>query len=89
MSESGPGAGREAVRRAGTVVEFDEAVGLGLVGTPGAGGRFRFHCTQIADGTRSTPVGAEVTFVVVPGRGGQWEAGDVRRTATVNAADGT
>ncbi|HET6916951.1 MAG TPA: hypothetical protein VFH56_12745 [Acidimicrobiales bacterium] len=88
MSESGPGSGREAARRAGTVVEFDEAVGLGLVDMPGSGGRFRFHCTQIADGSRSIPVGTEVTFVVIPGRGGQWEAGDVRRTvALADAAE--
>ena len=88
MSESGPGAGREAARRAGTVVEFDEAVGLGLVDMPGRG-RFRFHCTQIADGSRTIAVGTEVTFVVIPGRGGEWEAAEVRGTAAVRGADET
>ena len=90
MSEPGPGAGRQAARRAGTVVEFDEVVGLGLVDMPGGGGgRFRFHCTQIADGSRSIPVGTEVTFVVIPGRGGEWEAAEVRGTGALAGADET
>ena len=78
MTEAGPGASREAVRRKGTVAEFDEAVGLGLVEVPDRGERFRFHCTQIGDGSRSIPLGTDVTFVVIPGRGGAWEAADLR-----------
>jgi cold shock CspA family protein len=64
-------------RRSGSVVSFDEAVGLGTVATAG-GGSYPFHCTQIADGSRRIPVGVDVSFVVVAGRGGQWEAGDLR-----------
>lgn len=78
MTEAAPGGSREAVRRNGTVAEFDEAVGLGSVDVPERGVRFRFHCTQIGDGSRSIPVGTEVTFVVIPGRGGAWEAADLR-----------
>ena len=66
-------------RRAGTVAEFDEGVGLGAVA--GAGGeRYPFHCTQIAGGSRTIDVGASVTFTVIPGHGGVWEAGDLRVT---------
>ena len=36
-----------------------------------------FHCTAIADGSRSIPVGVDVVFVVVPGRSGRWEAAEV------------
>ena len=61
----------------GIVDEFDEHAGLGTVATS-AGDRYGFHCTQIAGGTRTIPVGACVSFVVIPGRGGRWEAGDIR-----------
>jgi len=60
----------------GTVTSFDEQVGLGEVddGTR----RYPFHCTQIADGSRSIPVGTAVTFLPVPAHHGRWEAADVR-----------
>lgn len=57
----------------GRVTAFDDHAGLGEVTTP-AGPVHPFHCTAIADGTRTIPVGAEVTFVIVPGRSGMWEA---------------
>jgi cold shock CspA family protein len=38
------------------------------------GTTYAFHCTQIADGTRSVRIGADVEFDVVPGRRGDWEA---------------
>jgi cold shock CspA family protein len=61
----------------GTVAEFDEAKGYGTV--RGADGQeLFFHCTQIADGTRTIPVGVAVEFEVVPGRNGRWEATDIR-----------
>ncbi len=45
----------------GTVIEFDEYVGLGEV--EGADGlRYLFHCVEIADGTRTIEVGTEVDF---------------------------
>ncbi len=70
-------------RRAGVVVAFDDAVGLGVVEARDSGGaapegaRYRFHCTQIAGGSRTIRPGASVTFDVAPGRGGQWEAANV------------
>lgn len=51
---------------------FDEARGLGEVEVDGA--RYPFHCTAIADGTRTIPVGTEVTFELRPGGSGRWEA---------------
>jgi cold shock CspA family protein len=65
----------------GTVDTFDEAAGLGTV--RGAGGAiFPFHCTQLADGTRTVPRGAAVTFQVVPGHQGRWEAAAIERCAS-------
>jgi hypothetical protein len=60
----------------GVVVAFDEARGLGEVDADGV--RYPFHCTAIADGTRTIPVGAEVTFELRPGGLGRWEATDLR-----------
>ena len=57
----------------GTVTAFDEQRGLGEV-TEVDGEVLPFHCTAIADGSRTIEVGAAVTFVVVPGRLGRWEA---------------
>lgn len=45
----------------GTVTSFDDYVGLGEVRTA-AGDRFLFHCVEIADGSRTIDVGAEVEF---------------------------
>jgi cold shock CspA family protein len=64
---------RTRTGRRGTVVDFDEQVGLGRIRDEG-GETYPFHCTQIADGSRSIPVGAEADFVVVAGHLGQWEA---------------
>jgi cold shock CspA family protein len=61
-------------------VEFDEAVGLGRIAS--ASGEYAFHSTQIADGSRTIAVGTEVTFEVIPGRLGRWEAGGVAAVAT-------
>ena len=61
----------------GVVTAFDEPVGLGTV-TTADGDEHAFHCTAIADGTRTIEVGAEVEFEVVPGRLGRWEATDLR-----------
>ena len=62
------------------VVRFDREVGLGSV-RDGRGCEYRFHCTQIADGSRDIAVGATVEFVVLAGRHGRWEAGALRPTA--------
>jgi cold shock CspA family protein len=60
------------LRVRGTVAEFDEARGLGSVEAEGA--TYPFHCTAIADGSRTIEVGSAVTFEVVAGRMGRWEA---------------
>jgi cold shock CspA family protein len=57
----------------GTVTEFDDHAGLGEV-TTSDGVVHPFHCTAIADGTRTIATGVEVTFAVVSGRSGRWEA---------------
>lgn len=57
----------------GVVADFDEHVGYGTVRSE-RGVDFFFHCTQIANGTRTIAVGTEVDFVVVAGHRGQWEA---------------
>ena len=56
----------------GTVRHFDEARGLGEV-SDGASA-WPFHCTAIADGTRTIAVGAKVAFEVRPGHLGRDEA---------------
>ncbi len=57
----------------GAVVSFDEHKGYGEVEAED-GERLFFHCTAVADGSRSVPVGADVVFRVVPGHRGRWEA---------------
>jgi CspA family cold shock protein len=62
---------------AGRVVAFDERRGLGTIeGDDGA--RYGFHCTQIADGSRTIGVNASVMFDVVAGPLGQWEAAGIK-----------
>ncbi|MDE0803384.1 MAG: cold shock domain-containing protein [Acidimicrobiales bacterium] len=57
----------------GSVSEFDEFRGLGTIaGDDGVS--YRFHCTGIADGSRTIDVGADVGFAVIAGRLGHWEA---------------
>ena len=57
----------------GEVVDFDEHRGTGTVRT-GDGRELFFHCTAVADGSRTVPVGARVTFSVVAGHLGRYEA---------------
>lgn len=54
------------------VVAFDEARGLGTIEAGGV--PFPFHCTAVADGTRTIDVGTAVVFEVRPGGLGRWEA---------------
>jgi cold shock CspA family protein len=64
----------------GRVVAFDEHRGVGEVETTaGNGARYPFHCTAIADGSRTVPVDAVVEFRVVAGPIGTPEAAAVRR----------
>ena len=60
----------------GAVTEFDDPAGLGVV-TAGDGNAYPFHCTEIADGTRTIAVGTSVEFEPLA-RLGQWEAGSIR-----------
>ncbi len=55
------------------VTAFDEGAGLGTV-TTDDGTAYAFHCTQIADGTRTIAVGTAVTFAVRPWHRGRYEA---------------
>jgi len=57
----------------GTVTTFDEARGVGEIAADD-GTTYPFHCTQIADGTRTIDAGAAVSFEVTPGHLGHWEA---------------
>jgi len=58
----------------GTVADFDDTKGFGTIREDETGEEHFFHCTAIADGTRTIEVGALVSFDIVPGRNGQWEA---------------
>ncbi len=57
----------------GRVATFDDHRGRGEVEARG-GLRFPFHCTAVADGTRTIGEGAEVRFRLVLGPLGQLEA---------------
>jgi len=59
----------------GTVVEFDADVGLGVVATDRD--RYRFHCIEIADGSRNIAVGTAVTFELLA-KLGRYEAANIR-----------
>ena len=61
---------------AGRVASFDDATGWGVVAADG-GIEYPFHCTAIADGTRAIEVEAAVTFQLIPGHRGQWEAAGI------------
>lgn len=60
----------------GRVVDFDEHVGLGHVADTG-GAELLFHCVEIADGTRSIPVGQAVEFELLR-KFGKDEASNLR-----------
>jgi cold shock CspA family protein len=62
----------------GVVTSFDDPRGLGEV-TAEDGRTYPFHCTQIADGSRTIDEGTAVTFEVVAGRMGRWEAARLTR----------
>jgi len=64
------------VRFNGSVTEFDEALGLGVI-TSEDGTTFGFHCVSIADGSRTIDVGAPVSFGVLL-KLGRREAAEIR-----------
>jgi cold shock CspA family protein len=57
----------------GTVSAFDDAAGLGTI-TSDDGVTFAFHCTAIADGTRTIAVDTKVDFELRPAHRGTYEA---------------
>lgn len=70
--------------RVGSVSVFDEMRGLGTVAadtgaSAGPGASWPFHCTAIADGTRTIEIGTRVAFEVVPGHLGRMEATQLTR----------
>jgi cold shock CspA family protein len=60
----------------GVVEAFDEARGLGTIHAS-SGTELPFHCTAIADGSRTIEVGKQVRFRVLPGLMGTWEATEI------------
>ncbi len=64
------------IGRRGTVAAFDEPVGLGTI-VAADGTEYGFHCIEIADGSRTVGVGAQVQFDLLA-KFGRWEAANVR-----------
>ncbi|MBK5289333.1 MAG: cold shock domain-containing protein [Acidimicrobiia bacterium] len=62
----------------GVVRAFEESRGIGVIDADGRS--YPFHCTQIADGTRTVRVGTTVQFRIVPGRRGDWEAAEIEKS---------
>jgi len=60
------------------VVAFDAEAGYGAVSSEEGSEPLFFHCTAIADGTRTIAVGARVSYLVVAGHQGRWEAKDLQ-----------
>ena len=63
----------------GIVTAFDDPKGLGTI-TADDGRVYPFHCTQIADGTRTIEVGQSVRFEVLP-KLGRYEASAIEKGA--------
>ena len=61
----------------GKVVAFDAGRGVGEIESDGE--RYPFHCTAIADGSRTIDVGADVDFALAAGAAGVWEASQIER----------
>jgi cold shock CspA family protein len=74
-------------RHTGEVVAFDDQLAYGDIRDP-AGRTWFFHCTQIADGSRTIAVGTPVSFDVIPGRMGRWEAAEIVAQATATPKAG-
>lgn len=64
--------------REGRVATFDEHRGRGEI-EASDGTRYPFHCTAVADGTRTIDEGTSVTFSVAPGPLGRWEAAEIEK----------
>jgi cold shock CspA family protein len=75
MPGGGPISGSGPI--SGTVSAFDNHRGLGTI-TDRRGREWPFHCTAIADGSRTIEVGTAVVFCPVAGPLGQMEAAGVQ-----------
>lgn len=64
--------------RTGVVTTFDDDRGLGEI-TADDGSLHRFHCTAIADGTRTIAEGTKVRYDLIAGRQGHWEAWTIEK----------
>jgi cold shock CspA family protein len=62
----------------GVVEEFDEQRGSGTI-VADDGDVLPFHCTAIADDSRTVEAGRRVQFRVVPGLSGCWEAARIEK----------
>jgi cold shock CspA family protein len=62
----------------GVVTAFDEPRGLGVIKSD-EGEELPFHCTAIADGSRTVEPGRQVRFNVVAGLQGRWEAARIEK----------
>jgi cold shock CspA family protein len=62
----------------GVVESFDDHRGYGTIRADDGTDVF-FHCTRIADGSRTIDVGAAVTYDLVPGHHGRYEAAAVTK----------
>jgi cold shock CspA family protein len=70
----------------GTVTGFDDQRGTGEI-TADSGSVLPFHCTAIADGSRTVTVGSSVRFNRAAGHGGRWEARHIVVTASSAVAN--
>jgi ferredoxin len=69
---------------AGTVTDFDDAAGYGHI-TDADGRKVFFHCTQIADGSRTITVGTRVSFGEIAYLG-QYQAANITQAGTPTGA---
>ena len=68
---------RNGSTRNGEVAAFDDPRGLGTV-LDDDGRRYDFHCTAVADGSRTIEVGTRVTFLLATAHRGRLEARDIQ-----------
>jgi hypothetical protein len=59
------------------VADYSVAAGIGTVTDVGSGTIHPFHCTAIADGSRTIAAGTAVRYILVPGHLGVFEARDL------------
>lgn len=68
--------------QSGTVVEFNDGIGMGLLRADDSGAHLEFHCTALLDGSRTVEEGTRVEFELRPGHGGRLEANRIRKFST-------